>query len=106
VQRWSPDRVYHYLFPTDKFSVGGDYVVILALPTKIGLTNRKGKTFAVWQFNDGDHPPLCPFRGKAYRIGAFLIASRSSTCFVAIDSPRRNQSLFLSRARNSRASDD
>jgi hypothetical protein len=29
--------------PTDQFSVGGDYVLILALPTEIGLTNRKEK---------------------------------------------------------------
>ena len=29
--------------PTDQFSVGGDYVLILALPTEIGFTNRKEK---------------------------------------------------------------
>ena len=29
--------------PTDEFSVGGDYVLILTLPTKIGLTNGKEK---------------------------------------------------------------
>jgi hypothetical protein len=37
--------------PTDQFSVGGDYVLILAVPTGIGFTNRKEKPL-IRQFND------------------------------------------------------
>ena len=38
-----PPTVSDTSFPTDQFSVGGDYVLFLALSTEIGLTNRKEK---------------------------------------------------------------
>ena len=38
-----PPTVSDTSIPTDQFSVGGDYVLFLALSTEIGLTNRKEK---------------------------------------------------------------
>jgi hypothetical protein len=35
----------------------------LALPTKIGLTNKSKKTIAIRQFIDGGFPPATPIRG-------------------------------------------
>jgi hypothetical protein len=46
-----PPTVSDTGIPTDYFSVNGDYVLFLALPTKNGFTNRKAKPFAIRQFN-------------------------------------------------------
>jgi hypothetical protein len=67
--------------PTNDFSVGGDYVVILALPTKIGLPNKSKKTIAARRFIDGGYPRPMSIRGlfvESVLLGAFLIARGSA----------------------------
>src|SRR5271169_3624877 len=79
-----PPTVSDTSFPTDQFSVGGDYVLFLALSTEIGLTNRKekplrscGLTTASSAFN----APSCLFRD-----GADVSAAPVSGCSGAVNS--------------------
>jgi len=84
-------------FPTDQFSVGGDYVRILALATKICLTNKNEKPLRFGNLmiaslglrrvfvsfsGTGRLFAAAPARRTPYRIGAFLIASRRLDVFL------------------------
>ena len=72
--------------PTDQFSVGGDYVLILALPTEIGFTNRKEKPLRFGSLTNASLRPqraLMSFSwtgGRCFRStgSIWVSASRSS----------------------------
>jgi hypothetical protein len=68
--------------PTDQFSVGGDYVLILALPTEIGFTNRKEKPL-----RSGSLTTAClPFQRTLllFGDGAGVSAALVSGCDCAV----------------------
>jgi hypothetical protein len=82
--------------PTDQFSVGGDYVLILALPTEIGFTNRKEKplrsgslTTACLRFQRA----LVFFRGRgrcfsSTSVWPWLCCQRARQADAFVGSPR------------------